>query len=58
MMTSRSLISLLENQNGGKLQKITFCIIVLVIIGYGVGIGSGRNVNIKCDIKNESESML
>jgi hypothetical protein len=38
--------------------KIAFCIIVLVIIEYGVGIGSRRNVNIKCDIKNESESML
>jgi hypothetical protein len=25
MMTSRSLICLLENQNGGKLQKGTFC---------------------------------
>jgi hypothetical protein len=27
MMTSRSLICLLENQNGGKLQKISFPIL-------------------------------
>jgi hypothetical protein len=28
MMTSRSLIYLLEDQNGGKLQKETFCVTV------------------------------
>jgi hypothetical protein len=39
--------------------RVQFCIIVLVIIEYGVGIGSRTtvNVNIKCDVKNESESM-
>jgi hypothetical protein len=28
MMTSRSLICLLENQNGGKLQKIHYALVI------------------------------
>jgi hypothetical protein len=39
MMTSRSLICLLENQNGGKLQKGTFCETVFgFFYSYYVGI--------------------
>jgi hypothetical protein len=32
MMTSRSLICLLKNQNGGKLQKGTFCEAVFIFL--------------------------
>jgi hypothetical protein len=32
MMTSRSLICLLENQNGGKLQKMCFYTLYITIV--------------------------
>jgi hypothetical protein len=42
-----------------QLHEVQFCIIVVVIIAYEVGIGRITvNDNVKCDVKNESESML
>jgi hypothetical protein len=43
MMTSRSLICLLENQNGGKLQKI---ILLIIIIRNGFNVSSNEKNSI------------
>jgi hypothetical protein len=38
MMTSRSIICLLENQNGGKLQKIHYDIHPVVLVNASIDI--------------------